>query len=866
MKKQLNIFIILIIVIISGNSILYSQDCALDTSTTTYWPAPVVNKPGYLTEITDATFGTKITRITGNPGDPIPNIPGKVWANDQLRHGYSKRQPWNSDQSMIYLGRHYPNLWLDGTTYQVLFTRSKPSSAIRWSNTDPHIMYYTADGTFGKWDVVNNVTTQLVDLSGYSSCTFGKGEGNFTNDGTKVVVIAIRNSDNHEVIFIVNVANQTKGNDIDVDSYSAVTNCTISPLGNYIILVGDFGVGSDRVQVRNSSGTILWTETSYGLPSHFDTQIDQNGDEVIAGVGKTSPYSGKIIKRVLSNGNITVVNDFPYAAHTSGRAINRPGWVFVSYQTRTSNYAPYVNELIAVKLDGSRIERIAHMHENNFTYVAEAHGVPSPDGLRAMWASDWDNNDYPVQSYVADYRDKVIGGGSSTIDVSVNSSSDDAEEYSSGASKFTSPDLELVNDGTGNDQTVGMRFTGIAIPQGATITAAYVEFEAKDNTSNTTSLTIKGEDADNSPTFTSATNNITNRTTTSTSVSWTPGAWTDGGVEQTPEVKNIVQEIVNRTGWNSGNALSIIISGTGKRRAWSYDGSGTPPKIHIVYSTTSNGSLDVSVGASSDDAEEYSSGASKLTSPDLELVNDGTGNDQTVGMRFTGITIPQGATITAAYVEFEAKDNTSNTTSLTIKGEDVDNSPTFTSATNNITNRTTTSTNVSWTPSAWSDGAVEQTPEIKDIVQEIVNRTGWNSGNALSIIISGTGKRRAWSYDGSGIPPKIHIEYSGGLSKNVISKGETVPSDFSIVNYPNPFNPSTNIQFSIPQSGNVKIVIYDIIGREVSKIVEKHFEKGSYIFNWNARDKYGNRLSSGMYIARIKAGSYMKSIKMLLMK
>jgi len=63
------------------------HDCDLLTDTVTYWPAPTIEKPNYLDPITDSTFGTKITRITGNPGDAIPNLENVFWADEQLRHG-----------------------------------------------------------------------------------------------------------------------------------------------------------------------------------------------------------------------------------------------------------------------------------------------------------------------------------------------------------------------------------------------------------------------------------------------------------------------------------------------------------------------------------------------------------------------------------------------------------------------------------------------------------------------------------------------------------------------------------------------------------------------------------------------------------
>ncbi|NCU03568.1 MAG: hypothetical protein GXC73_06225 [Chitinophagaceae bacterium] len=378
----------------------------------TYWPAPQLAKPGYLQTVLDPVFGTKITRIAGDPGTALPNITGAVWASQQLRHNYSKIQPWNADQSMIFLNRHSPNLWLDGNTYQVLFTRNKPGSHLLWSHTEPRIMYHTGstgNNQLGKWDVVSNISTELIDLRAYSNCTFGEGEGNFNQDGTKVMIYGKRNSDNKQVMFITDVVNKTKGTDIEITD---MDNCTMSPSGNYIVV----GFGNDEIKViRVSDAVTLWSDNRYGLPSHFDVQVDQNNDEVIVGVGKTSPYNGHVIKRKVSDGTITTLVNKGYASHTSGRNIGRPGWVYVTYANLSTNaaYLPYINEIVAVKLDGSRVERLGNIRVDKslFTnssdqYLAEAHGCPSPDGKRVIFASDWNKGDFPVQAYVIDFRGK----------------------------------------------------------------------------------------------------------------------------------------------------------------------------------------------------------------------------------------------------------------------------------------------------------------------------------------------------------------------------------------------------------------------------------------------------------------------------
>ncbi|HHB93935.1 MAG TPA: hypothetical protein ENK88_02140, partial [Campylobacterales bacterium] len=173
------------------------------------------------------------------------------------------------------------------------------------------------------------------------------------------------------------------------------------------------------------------------------------------------------------------------------------------------------------------------------------------------------------------------------------------------------------------------------------------------------------------------------------------------------------------------------------------------------------------VSSSNDDAEErVSNGHMYRDSSDLELTEDG--HTQVVGIRFQNLNIPQGATITKAYIQFEVDETSSKSTHLTIKGEDTDNSSSFSSSDYDISSRDTTSisNNINWHPQKWKHknehGAKQRTPNLKNIVQEIINRDGWNNGNAMSFIITGSGKRVAESYDGeSDASPLLHIEYMG---------------------------------------------------------------------------------------------------------
>jgi hypothetical protein len=80
-------------------------------------------------------------------------------------------------------------------------------------------------------------------------------------------------------------------------------------------------------------------------------------------------------------------------------------------------------------------------------------------------------------------------------------------------------------------------------------------------------------------------------------------------------------------------------------------------------------------------------------------------------------------------------------------------------------------------------------------------------------------------------------------------------------NYPNPFKPSTKIDFEIPENSFVKIVMYDMLGREVKSIMKENKQAGFYTAMLNTGD-----LSSGTYFYRMEAGKYIKTLKMSIIK
>ena len=193
----------------------------------------------------------------------------------------------------------------------------------------------------------------------------------------------------------------------------------------------------------------------------------------------------------------------------------------------------------------------------------------------------------PVQYSPAPSEDTCDNADVSRIvEVQVKSGSDDAEEFASGKMYLTSSDLELTYDES--NQVIGIRFNHVDIPQGATITNAYVQFQADETNSDNAYLMIQGEDVNHAQTFTSDSWNISSRPLTDEAVKWEVVPWTRVGKagvdQQTPDISSVIQEIVDRAGWKNGNSLVIIITGTGEHTAESYNGNRAgAPVLHVEY-------------------------------------------------------------------------------------------------------------------------------------------------------------------------------------------------------------------------------------------------------------------------------------------
>ena len=221
------------------------------------------------------------------------------------------------------------------------------------------------------------------------------------------------------------------------------------------------------------------------------------------------------------------------------------------------------------------------------------------------------------------------------------------------------------------------------------------------------------------------------------------------------------------------------------------------------------------ITSSSDDAEEKFDGSYvTTTSSDIEMMYDSWNSQgmQTVGLRFDNVVVPSNATIINAYIQFTADASNSSSVFITIKGENNANSPTFSNTPNNISGRFTTDTSVVWNPSSWSNnsaGTNERTPDLSSIVTEIITSNGWQSGNPITFIITGTGNssdlRKADSFDESASQSaKLVIEYSPNYNVDLAINSCISPN---LNMYP---DSATTVQVDIINYGNLDANNYNV--------------------------------------------------------
>jgi outer membrane protein assembly factor BamB len=177
-----------------------------------------------------------------------------------------------------------------------------------------------------------------------------------------------------------------------------------------------------------------------------------------------------------------------------------------------------------------------------------------------------------------------VKGAADDLQFRVQDANNDAEEQADGSVNLSSSDLELVSDK--GAQTVGIRFENVTIQRGKKVKSAYIQFACDEASSDPTKVLIRAEDADSAAPFTETSKNLSSRALLGEGIAWVIPAWATvdqaGERERSPDLTKLVQALVDRPNWQSGNAISFLITGEGHRVAKSQAGTAQAPTLMVT--------------------------------------------------------------------------------------------------------------------------------------------------------------------------------------------------------------------------------------------------------------------------------------------
>ncbi len=228
---------------------------------------------------------------------------------------------------------------------------------------------------------------------------------------------------------------------------------------------------------------------------------------------------------------------------------------------------------------------------------------------------------------------------------------------------------------------------------------------------------------------------------------------------------------LSQVSYNSGFGAMLVDADNNEMNIQFINTSGTVIDTYTISEQSSPGIADAWIESSMDDVEQrLSDGVMYTDSSDIELGNDTEYfGEQNEGLRFRNVYIPRGSIITGAYLEFVVDETGTLPAVVAIRAEDTGNAPEFTETAYDLTNRSVTSSAVSWDIPVWDTvGAVFHSPDLSEVVQEVIDRGDWQPDNSLAFIISGTGTRVAESWDGDPASAAVlHVEFSPPPPPNI---------------------------------------------------------------------------------------------------
>ena len=155
---------------------------------------------------------------------------------------------------------------------------------------------------------------------------------------------------------------------------------------------------------------------------------------------------------------------------------------------------------------------------------------------------------------------------------------------------------------------------------------------------------------------------------------------------------------------------------------------------------------------------------------------------------------------------------------------------------------------------------------------QVVAVESWSHGSGSAYVsVSGSNWYSHWVGSGSATFTCGGDSGSSGISEGKAPDQNMIPKQYALhQNFPNPFNPVTQIPYVLSEDGKVTLAIYNMLGHKVKTLVNESQTEGTHMVSWNAQDEFGNHVPSGVYIYKIRVVSknkiFQRSQKMLLLK
>lgn len=359
----------------SGFSNVVAEDYLRDSSI--QGTLPPLN---YLETVNESVSNLTLKRVSSNQAFGV--------VNGRARHEYSKRQPWNADESLLDIGGRV----IDAYSHQIVRDYIPLSTERGWSNVNPKIIFGLYSNAYrnslSSFNVESGQLTELMVFGGYEQCTMGDGEGNVTDDDNYVVIVCNALNSAQKTIFSVDLS---RGLVIGkMLAQSNVNWAGFSPSGNYIVVEnGIYPDPSPSLIVYDKS---LGFQRYLGTPSHGDFGYDDQGNEVYAmiryrKISYTRLSDGAFFELGVSDENSPIGH-----GHLSCRNSLRPGWCYFS-----SLEGPWMGAVL-LSQEARKIEHWGYHRSNTYFYQSSPKAVPSRSGDQLLFTSNWNGfgeiNDY----------------------------------------------------------------------------------------------------------------------------------------------------------------------------------------------------------------------------------------------------------------------------------------------------------------------------------------------------------------------------------------------------------------------------------------------------------------------------------------